>query len=98
MKQLSIEEHCIVPLDYDSLEFSPAVRQFRPTLYRDAESFCCILGPDHEHAIEGCGSTEDEALKMWEKAFKERLKSTGEDDELVQFIRDTLATSKEDVW
>lgn len=98
MKQMVIAEDMIIPLNYDSPGLSSAVKQFKPTLFKDGESFSCVLGPDYEQAIIGSGITEDEAIKNWGIAFKERLKSKGEDDAVAQYIRDTLATSKKDVW
>ncbi|HKO81749.1 MAG TPA: hypothetical protein VJU78_15195 [Chitinophagaceae bacterium] len=98
MQQIAIDEDLIVPLDYDSPELSRAVRQFKPTLYKDGDAFACILGPDSEQAVYGQGITEDEALKNWEADFKSRLKSKGDNDEVAQYIKDTLAISKKDVW
>lgn len=98
MQQIVINEDLIVPLDYKSLELSSAVRQFKPTLYKEGDSFVCVLGPDAEQAIYGRGATEDEALENWEEDFNDRLKSKGENDTIAQYIRDTLATSKKDVW
>lgn len=98
MKQMPIDESLLVAFDYDAPGLSAAVRQFKPALYKEEELFCCLLGPDTEDGIYACGATEDEALKNWDIAFKERLKSKGENDEVAQYIKDTLATSKKDVW
>lgn len=98
MQQVVINEELIVPLDYESPELSSSVRQFKPTLYKEGELFVCVLGPDAEQAIYGRGATEDEALTNWEADFKDRLKSKGDDDIVAQYIKDTLATSKKDVW
>ncbi len=98
MKQMAIDESALVAVDYDAPELSAAIRQFKPALYKNEELFCCILGPDEEEGIFACGATEDEALKNWDSAFKDRLKSKGENDEVAQYIKDTLATSPNDVW
>ena len=98
MQQIVIHEELIVPLDYESEKVHGYVRQFKPTLYRDGDSFVCVLGPDAEQGIYGQGATEDEAIQNWETEFKERLKSKGDNDLVAQYIKDTLATSKKDVW
>lgn len=98
MKQMAIDEHDIVSLDYESPSLPRAVREFRPALYRDGELYCCLLGPDREEGIFGSGATEDEAIKAWNSAFKERLQSRSKSDEVLQYIRDTRATSPDDVW
>jgi hypothetical protein len=98
MQQMVIDEKLLVPLDYESGDLSPSIKQFRPTLFKDDEKFCCLLGPDFDRGIFACGATEEEALSTWEEEFKQRLTSTGEDDEIAKYIRDTLATKKDDVW
>jgi hypothetical protein len=98
MQQIVIDESRIVPLDYESKKLHGYIRQFKPTLYKENEAFVCVLGPDEETAIYGRGATEDEALQDWEVAFQERLKSKGEDDNVAQYIKDTIATSPKDVW
>jgi hypothetical protein len=98
MQQIVIDEDLIVPLNYESKELPGSIRQFKPTLYKEGDAFVCVLGPDVEQAIYGRGATEDEALQNWEADFKDRLKSKGDNDVVAQYIKDTLATSKKDVW
>lgn len=98
MKQMSVDESLIVHIDYEDPALSSAVRQFKPVLYKEDELFCCILGPDREQGIYACGSTEDGAIRNWEDAFRERVKSKNDDDEIVLYIKDTLTTLKKDVW
>ena len=98
MKQMPVDESLVVPLDYESKKLSPAFRQFKPVLYRSDEQFCCLLGPDTDKGIFACAATEEEAMKAWDLAFKERLQSKAEGDEVLTYIRDTMATSKKDVW
>ncbi len=95
---MTIDEHYVIPMDYESPNMPKAVKEFRPTLYKDDEMYCCILGPDPADGIFGSGATEDEAIRSWNDAFKERLQSKSKSDEVLQYIRDTLATSPDDVW
>jgi len=44
------------------------------------------------------GLTEDEAVAKWIVAFRERMTNASDQDVLVQYIRDTLATSRRNVW
>lgn len=98
MKQMAVDENLVVNVDYESGSLSAAMRQFKPVLYREGEQFCCLLGPGPDTGIFACGATEDEAISRWDQAFKERLQSRSDGDEVATFIRDTLATSKKDVW
>ncbi len=98
MKQMNIDENLVVNIDYTDSALSAIVRQFKPVLFKDGELICCLLGPDRDQGIFGCGSTEDEAIKNWEDAFRERFESNNEEDEVAAYIKDTLAISKKDVW
>jgi hypothetical protein len=98
MQQMNIDESKLVPINFESSDVPPAVRQFKPTLYKDGELFCCILGPDIEQGVHACGVTEDEAINEWTAALKERMQNTNPDDAVALYIKDTLATSKNDVW
>lgn len=97
MKQLEIDPQFVVTLDYTSPDLPAAVRQFKPVLYQEDESFCCILGPDKEQAVIGYGATEDEAIKNWVTDFKQRLESRNENDTVAQYLRDMLSASKYDI-
>lgn len=58
-------------IDYEDPALPQSVRTLKPILYReDAESYCCILGPDPEQGIFGCGPTLEAALKSWDDAFQ----------------------------
>lgn len=62
----------IIAIDYESGDVPQSVRILKPTLYKeDAHSYCCILGKDLKEGIFGCGSTMQEAMQSWDKAFGE---------------------------
>lgn len=97
MQQLEIDEDLIVYLDYESDKLPPLVRQLKPVLFEEDDHFCCILGPDMEHAVMGRGATEDEAISNWTADCKQRMQNKNPDDTVAQYLRDTLSASKYDI-
>jgi hypothetical protein len=97
MQQMPIQENDIVPVDYEKEDIPAAVKEFRPTVYRDGEAVCCILGPDVQKGIIGFGWSTGEALTDWVMQFEKRIKHPFTSDEVVQYIKDVRATSKLDV-
>ncbi|MGN6491459.1 MAG: hypothetical protein ACTHLE_05635 [Agriterribacter sp.] len=98
MKQMTVPEELLIPIDYDAPETPPEVKQFRPVLFQREEVFHCVLGTDEATGIAATGATEDEAIAQWLSAFKERLKNGNDQDELLIYIRDTMAAGNLHVW
>ncbi|WP_276484158.1 hypothetical protein [Paraflavitalea pollutisoli] len=97
MQQLSVPEELLIKIDYDSVDLPAEVQEFRPTVYRNGEEYCCLLGPDPELGIFGNGMTVREAVNNWVQDFKERLASPLPDDEVVIFIQNNRAINSRDV-
>lgn len=98
MKQMVISEEAVVHVNYESADFPATVRQFKPVIFKEKDSFCCILGPDKETGVFGCGRSVKEAIKDWDASFHKRLSNYKEDDEVARFLLDSLSVSKKDVW
>lgn len=91
MKMTGLET---VTIDFDAKDIPASVKEFRPAVFKDGNSFCCLLGPDPQKGIFGCGSTTDEALADWDLDLKERAKDPKAGDQLDEYIQDALATSQ----
>jgi hypothetical protein len=98
MKQMVVRKEEIVPINYESANTPATVRQFKPVVFKEGNSICCILGPDRQQGIFACGSTLTEALRNWDTVFHKRLNEHKEDDEVTRFVLDNLSVSKKDVW
>ncbi|MGN6416380.1 MAG: hypothetical protein ACTHMC_02730 [Pseudobacter sp.] len=98
MQQMAVDEKSIVKIDYTSADLPFSVREFRPTVYSDREGYNCLLGPDTENGIFGTGVSIRQAVNDWDRSFSERLLQADPEDEVVQYIRDTRAIHKKDVW
>jgi hypothetical protein len=70
MKYKSIEKEKI-RVEYSQGSIPESVKNFMPDVYRDGDQFICILGID-SNAITGKGTTIEEALKDWDRAFQEQ--------------------------
>lgn len=97
MQQMTVSEALLIKIDYDSVDLPAEVQEFRPTVYRDGELYCCLLGPDPELGIFGNGMTVREAVNNWVQDFNERLASPLADDEVVIFIQNNRAINSRDV-
>lgn len=98
MKQMDISRDRVIDIDYESASLSRAVKDLRPVVWADQKGYCCILGPDPQEGVVGSGSSVEAALADWEAQLKERMHQAGTQDELAQYVIDTLQISKNDVW
>jgi hypothetical protein len=98
MEQMKVDEEMIVPVDFDAGERSKEVRELRPVVFREEGSFCCLLGPDPQAGIFGCGDTAEDAISDWEQHLKERMEKPIGDDEVARYVHDTLNASNKKVW
>ena len=94
---MQVPEEMVVQINYQDSDIPATVREFKPALYRDGDSFCCLLGEDPQAGIFGCGESPKAAIEDWDSHFKERLQSHAEDDELVQYIEASRKFSKKKV-
>jgi hypothetical protein len=96
MQQMNVPDEMKVPINFDDKDLPEAVRTLRPLMYKDGDSFCCLLGPDQHQGVSGRGSTRQEALTDWEANMRKRIIYHKPGDELARFIEDTLNASKKD--
>ena len=66
-----LKKDTILSIDYNSKDLPLYVQFFKPTVYiEDKNTFCCILGPDPESGIFGCGLTPVEAMINWDLSYQ----------------------------
>lgn len=98
MKQMEIPAPLQIDIDFEDEGLPEAIKLLRPVIWFDGQGYCCLLGPDPQEGIVGCGTTKKEALADWEVNLQKRLKTAGSGDEVGQYVIDTLKMSKDDVW
>lgn len=97
MEQMNIEEQYKVHLNAaDTLPRS--FKEFNPVVFRQDNRYCCILGPDPQSGVFGCGATPEEAVRDWDKQLKALVDNHADDDPVAQYVLDTLQASKNKVW
>jgi len=86
--------------------FLKSVKTLRPVIFKDRErdlgtsfdGFCILLGEDPQVGIMGCGMCLEEAIDDWRKSLRERILNAKDDDELANFVKDSLEIQKIDNW
>lgn len=84
----------IIAVEYEDRQMPSLIKEFRPMVFKDGNSFCVILGPDPQEGVFSCGATPEAALLDWDKHLRERAKDPKAGDELDEYIQDILAKSK----
>lgn len=97
MEQMTMPRDAVIDYNYEAEGVAEPVKEFRPLIFKDGNAYCALLGPDAQAGVFGCGASVDEALDNWTQRFKEVASKRG-NDEVSQYIMDTLQTSKQDVW
>ena len=62
---LKINPDALVSVDYQNLSLPASVQHLKPSIFREGNAYCVILGPDPQSGIFGCGDTLEEALNDW---------------------------------
>jgi hypothetical protein len=73
MERMSLEKET-VHIDYTKEGIPESVKNFRPNVFRDGDSYCCILGTDEETGVFSCGDSLEEALQEWDRAYQAKKK------------------------
>lgn len=89
---MKIDKSLIVPID--NLKVPASVAALRPTLFKDGNSYCTILGPDPSIGIFGCGNTPEAALADWDKHLKECLEQPANNDPVAKYAKEKLESAK----
>lgn len=93
-----IDQEALVDMDFTAADVDRILKTLQPVVFKDGEQYCCHLGPDMENGIMGTGTSPEAAIEDWKAALKQRVQNGAEDDELANFVKDSLNSSKNDVW
>jgi len=98
MKQMKIPDSVQVAYNYEAPGVPNEVKELRPALFRDGGDYCCILGPDEQTGIFGCGISLEDALSAWMHNLAVRITQPADDDEVALYAIDVLKASNKKVW
>jgi hypothetical protein len=98
MKQMKIDPSQVIPIDFTTANTNRTLKTLQPVVFKDRDKFYCHLGEDHTNCILGTGHTPYAAIKNWEIELQRIIDHHDEDDELAEYVIDSLKISKDDVW
>lgn len=81
MNRESFEKLEPVEIDFSADWVPEKAKKLEPQVYKDADSYCCIFGPDPVVGIFGSGDTPEEAVMNWKKNLLERIDRLTESDD-----------------
>jgi hypothetical protein len=87
---MTIDKNAKIELNYNDPDLPTPVRQFKPVLFKEGNSFCMVLGPYPQEGVFGCGNTANQAIKDWEHHFNNEIENPTEGNEMTRFILDSL--------
>ncbi|MGN6491179.1 MAG: hypothetical protein ACTHLE_04225 [Agriterribacter sp.] len=90
MKQMNMDGLEVITVDYDSHDLPAVAKIFKPVIYKDGTAYCCLLGPDPQAGIFGCGETPKEAVIDWEAHLQAGLVAGTESEGIIQYIKKRL--------
>ncbi len=68
-------------------------KKIQPKVYQKDNYYYCLLGPNPQIGIFGRGNTANEAISDWVQELRKRLRQPKDDDDLLQYLSDTLDLS-----
>jgi hypothetical protein len=81
-----VPEELKVIIDYNE-DLPLSVVRFEPVVFKDGDSYCCLLGPNPSEGIFGCGNTAKEALLDWDTNLQKRIKEGNANDEVSAYVK-----------
>jgi hypothetical protein len=93
MKQIISEKLETVEVDTLWSRLPKSFYDLKPTLYKDGNAFCCLLGADPSRGIFGYGDNTEEAIRDWDCHLNEVLQDPKNNIAVFQFVRDCMNQS-----
>lgn len=90
MKQMHVAENQKVDFNYDNADVPEMVKILRPLVYKEGNTFSCLLGPDLKTGIYGGGNTAEEAVRKWAEILEKRIVACDLDEQTAHHIREAL--------
>jgi hypothetical protein len=91
MHQMTVDPAMKVNLDLLG-DVPETAKALQPVLFVEGDAYCCVLGPDPQEGVFGCGPTPEAALLDWDSHLQERRETSGVHDAVAQYIEDSLGT------
>ncbi len=89
MEQMQIDPENRIDIDYQDWAVTTATKTLQPTVFKKGDAYCCLLGPDHQVGVLGCGDTAFDAITNWEQNLQARVENQP-DDEVSRYVKQKL--------
>jgi len=93
MEQMKPDGLEVVNVNYGDPNLPKSVRDTHPLVWFDHDegsnkgAFCCVLGPDPQAGVFGCGDTLQQALAEFDRHFQELADHPVAGDPVSEFIQ-----------
>jgi hypothetical protein len=57
MRQIEVPDELKVAIDMNDKDIPDSAKTFQPVLFKDGDSFCCVIGSRSAEGVVGCGQT-----------------------------------------
>jgi|GEM_PF-2313835 len=98
MEQMNVEESAKIEIDFTDEVLPKSAQKLQPLVWKEINSFSCLLGPDKTQGILGSGDTPLLAIVDWDMHLTNRLAEAKEDDHLIQYVKDVYKADDTEVW
>jgi hypothetical protein len=98
MEQMNIDESMKVNIDFSEPVLPKSARTLQPLVWKDGDSYCCVLGPDPSVGVFGCGDTPMLAIVDWDTHLTSRLADPEDNDPVVDYVKDVYKADNTEVW
>lgn len=98
MEQMNVDESLKIDVDFSEEVLPKSAKKLQPLVWKDGDAFYCLLGPDPQAGIFGCGETQLLAIVDWDTQLTSRLAEAREGDEVVQYVKDVYKADNTEVW
>ena len=95
---MNVDDSMKVNVDFTAAELPSSAKRLQPLVWKEGDSFCCVLGPDPVEGVFGCGDTPELALSDWDGHLAQHLATSTDDNEVTQYVKDVLKADDTEVW
>lgn len=89
MEQMQIDPESRIEIDYQDWTVNAATKALQPVVFKQGDAYFCLLGPDPQVGIFGCGDTAFDAITDWEQNMQARVQNQP-NDEVSRYVKQRL--------
>jgi hypothetical protein len=98
MEQMNVEDSLKVDIDFSEEVLPKSAKTLQPLVWKDGDSYRCLLGPDPSVGVVGSGDTPLLAIVDWDTHLTSRLAQPKENDPVIEYVKDVYKADNTEVW